>query len=69
MAGGLGRAQGGYDETVFRAMVRDEILIVLAHRALLAGSGMFDHDGLAGFWCTLSAAGCGGGQWARKVKW
>jgi hypothetical protein len=24
MAGGLGRAQGGYDETVFRAMVRDD---------------------------------------------
>ena len=23
MAGGLGRAQGGYDEMVFRAMVRD----------------------------------------------
>jgi hypothetical protein len=25
MAGGLGRAQGGYDEMVFRAMVRDEV--------------------------------------------
>ena len=25
MAGGLGRAQGGYDEMVFRAMVRDDI--------------------------------------------
>ena len=24
MAGGLGRAQGGYDEMVFRAMVRDD---------------------------------------------
>ena len=24
MGGGLGRAQGGYDETVFRAMVRDD---------------------------------------------
>ena len=24
MAGGLGRAQGGYDEMMFRAMVRDE---------------------------------------------
>ena len=25
MAGGLGRAQGGYDEMVFRAMVRDDV--------------------------------------------
>ena len=25
MAGGMGRAQGGYDEMVFRAMVRDEV--------------------------------------------
>ena len=25
MSGGLGRAQGGYDEMVFRAMVRDEV--------------------------------------------
>ena len=24
MGGGLGRAQGGYDEMVFRAMVRDD---------------------------------------------
>ena len=25
MSGGLGRAQGGYDEMVFRAMVRDDV--------------------------------------------
>ena len=33
MAGGLGRAQGGYDEMVFRAKVHDHIALLLAARA------------------------------------
>ena len=33
MAGGLGRAQGGYDEMVFRAMVRDARALLRSSRA------------------------------------
>ena len=37
MAGGLGRAQGGYDEMVFRAMVRDGAPLLRSARAGVAG--------------------------------
>ena len=40
MAGGLGRAQGGYDEMVFRAMVRDD-----AHFYEPAGARVARDDG------------------------
>ena len=33
MGGGLGRAQGGYDEMVFRAMVRDDAALLRPARA------------------------------------
>ena len=37
MAGGIGRAQGGYDEMVFRSMVRDNARVLRSARAGVRG--------------------------------